>query len=63
VAPPERRAEVNSSFYLALYLGVGFAANLVGLLPAVVAFAAVIGAFGLLIALTTTAKDGKLAKN
>ena len=69
VAPPERRAEVNSSFYLAVYLGVGlpvvgvgFTANLVGLFPAVASFAAAIGAFGLLTALLAATKGSKLLK-
>lgn len=63
VAPPERRAEVNSGFYLAVYLGVGlpvvgvgFTANLVGLYPAVALFAAVIGAMGLITALLVSTR-------
>ena len=47
-APPERRTEVLSTFYMVIYLGVGvpvigvgFLANVIGLLPAVQWFAAV----------------------
>lgn len=70
VAPSERRAEVNSSFYLAVYLGVGlpvvgtgFAANLVGLYPAVAAFAVVIGVFGLLTVLLVATKGGESVRS
>lgn len=47
-APPERRADILSTFYVVIYLGVGvpvigvgFLANVIGLLPAVQWFAAV----------------------
>jgi predicted MFS family arabinose efflux permease len=70
VAPSERRAEVNSSFYLAVYLGVGLpvvgtglAANLVGLYPAVAAFAAVIGTFGLLTVLLVATTGGEFVRS
>lgn len=70
MAPSERRAEVNSSFYLAVYLGVGlpvvgtgFAANLVGLYPAVAAFAVVIGVFGLLTVLLVATKGGESVRS
>jgi MFS family permease len=50
VAPPDRRADVLSSFYVVTYLGtglpvigVGFLATALGLLPAVRIFAAVTG--------------------
>lgn len=50
VAPPARHAEVLSSFYVVTYLGtgtpvigVGLLAGVVGLLPAVEAFAAAVG--------------------
>jgi hypothetical protein len=49
-APPDRHADVLSSFYVATYLGtglpvigVGFLATALGLLPAVRAFAAITG--------------------
>ncbi len=58
VAPAASRAEVLSACYVVIYLGesipvlgVGYGADLVGLYPAVVAFAAVIGGLGLLTAL------------
>jgi MFS family permease len=51
VAPVDRRAEVLSSFYVVIYLGVGlpvigvgFAATTLGLLPAVQAFACLVAA-------------------
>ena len=54
VSPEERRAEIFSAFYVILYLGatlpalgVGFGAGLVGFLPAVIAFAALIGLLNL----------------
>jgi predicted MFS family arabinose efflux permease len=58
VAPPESRAEVLSACYVITYLGesipvlgVGYGADRIGLYPAVVGFAAVIGGLGLLTAL------------
>lgn len=55
VAPSESRAEVLSACYVIIYLGesipvlgVGYGADWIGLYPAVVAFAAVIGSLGLL---------------
>ena len=54
VSPEERRAEIFSAFYVVLYLGatlpalgVGFGAGLIGFLPAVVVFAALIGLLNL----------------
>ncbi len=58
VAPPENRAEVLSACYVIIYLGeslpvlgVGYGAGWVGLYPAVVAFAVLIGGLGVLTAL------------
>lgn len=58
VAPPENRAEVLSACYVIIYLGeslpvlgVGYGAGWVGLYPAVVAFAVLIGGLGVLAAL------------
>ena len=60
VAPPLNRAEVLSACYVIIYLGesipvlgVGYGADWIGLYPAVVAFAAVIGGLGLLTAIFT----------
>lgn len=58
VAPAGSRAEVLSACYVVTYLGesvpvlgVGYGADLVGLFPAVSAFAAVVGVLGVLTAL------------
>lgn len=54
VAPPQRRADVISSFYVVIYLGVGipilgvgFGAEAVGLYHAVLGFASVVAVLGL----------------
>jgi hypothetical protein len=68
VAPAESRAEVLSACYVIIYLGesvpvlgVGYGAAWVGLYPAVVAFAVLIGGLGLLAALLAVRQgEGRL---
>lgn len=61
VAPPERRGDILSGFYVASYLGVGlpilgagFGAGWIGLYPAMVIFAALVATSGLLLAFVAT---------
>jgi len=67
VAPEEKRADVNSSLYVAIYvgvglpvLGVGFGAGIDGLFPAVLVFAVVFGVLSLIAALLM-ARQGDLS--
>lgn len=70
MAPPESRAEVLSACYVIIYLGeslpvlgVGHGAGWVGLYPAVVAFAALIGGLGALTALLAARQgEGRLRR-
>jgi MFS family permease len=68
IAPADKRAEVTSAFYVAIYigvalpvLGVGFGAGAIGLFTAVVIFAAIIGVLALLTALFV-ARQGRLVE-
>lgn len=56
VAPPDRRGDVISSFYVVIYcgvgipiLGVGFGAESFGLYRAVLAFACLVAVLGMLL--------------
>lgn len=67
VAPEERRADVNSSLYVVIYvgvglpvLGVGLGAGIDGLFPAVLVFAVVFGMLSLIAALFM-ARQGDLS--
>jgi len=67
VTPEERRADVNSSLYVVIYvgvglpvLGVGFGAGIDGLFPAVLVFAVVFGVLSLAAALLM-ARQGDLS--
>jgi predicted MFS family arabinose efflux permease len=65
VAPAGSRAEVLSACYVVIYLGesipvlgAGYGADLIGLYPALVAFAGLIGGLGLLAALLSASRPG-----
>ncbi|MCP2259818.1 putative arabinose efflux permease, MFS family [Streptoalloteichus tenebrarius] len=68
VAPPDRRADVLSSFYVIVYLGVGvpvigvgFLATRIGLLPSVQCFVAVVALLCLVVAVLLTVSARRAA--